>query len=183
MADLQKGNELIKADVFAKIGLEENMHVGDMGCGNLAFYAIGAARLVGKNGVVYAVDILKSALNAVETKVRQDGIENLKTVWSNLETIGATNIPESSLDAAFIHNVLFQAGSHENFLKETCRLLKSGSKLMIIDWKKTGAPFGPPVTDRTDPITVKTMAEKNGFKTIEEFEAGPYHFGLIFTKN
>jgi len=183
MADLQKGNELIKADVFTKIGLEENMHVGDMGCGNLAFYALGAAKLVGKNGLVYAIDILKSALNAVETKVRQDGIDNIKTVWSNLEAVGATNVPASSLDAAFIHNVLFQAGSHENFLKETFRLLKSGGKLMIIDWKKTGAPFGPPVADRPDPEVVKAMAEKNGFKTLEEFEAGPYHFGLIFAKN
>lgn len=182
MADLQNGNELLKVDVFKKIGLEENMQVGDLGCGNLAYYGFGAAKLVGKNGIVYAVDILKTALSAVENRARQEGVANLKTVWSNLEIVGATNIPAASLDAVFIHNVLFQSGEHSGFLKETARLLKAGGKLMIIDWKKSGAPFGPPVKDRPDPELVKTLAAQNGFRLVEEFEAGPYHWGMIFTK-
>ena len=182
MPDLQSGNELLKIDVFKKVGMEEGMRVGDLGCGNLAYYALNSAKLVGKNGLVYAVDILKSALNAVDNKIKHDGLENIKTVWSNLEMVGATNIPGNSLDIAFIHNVLFQSTGHEGFLKETNRLLKPGGKLMIIDWKKTGAPFGPPVKDRPEPETVKMLGKKTGFTLIEEFEAGPYHFGLIFTK-
>lgn len=182
MADLQTNNELLKVDVFAKIGLQENMHVGDLGCGNLAYYAFGAAKLVGRNGVVYAVDILKTALNAVETRAKQEGIDNLKTVWSNVEMVGATNIPAASLDVVFIHNVLFQADKHSGFLDETARLLKNGGKLMIIDWKKTGASFGPPVKDRPDPDTVKKLANASGFRLTEEFEAGPHHWGMVFIK-
>jgi ubiquinone/menaquinone biosynthesis C-methylase UbiE len=163
--------------------LEEGMRVGDLGCGNLAFYAFGASKLIGKKGLVYAVDILKTALNAVDNRIRHEGIENVQTVWSNMEIFGATNIEAGSLDSAFIHNVLFQSISHEGFLKETNRLLKAGGKLMIVDWKRTGAPFGPPLSDRPDPETLKNLAEKNGFKLLEEFEAGPYHFGLIFVKN
>lgn len=183
MADLQNGNELLKVDVFKKIGLEGGMHVGDLGCGNLAYYAINAAKHVGKNGQVYAVDILKSALNAVEGRARSEGLSNLKTVWSNLEIYGATNIPAASLDAAFIHNVLFQADKHDDFLRETARLLKAGGKLMIIDWKKIGAPFGPPVKDRPDPDMVKQMAKETGLRLIDEFEAGPYHWALTFVKD
>jgi ubiquinone/menaquinone biosynthesis C-methylase UbiE len=182
MADLQKGNELLKVDVFKKIGLEEGMSVGDLGCGNLAYYAMGAARLIGNNGVVYAVDILKTALDAVGAKAKSEGLDNLKTVWSNLEMVGATNIPANSLDVVFIHNVLFQSSEHEGFLKETARLLKAGGKLMIIDWKKTGAPFGPPLKDRPDPEAVKALAGKCGFRLQEEFEAGPYHWGMILAK-
>jgi len=183
MADLQNGNELLKVDVFKKIGLAEGMQVGDFGCGNLAYYAFGAAKIVGQAGLVYAVDILKNVLSAVENRARQDGIDNLKTVWSNLELVGATNIPASSLDAIFIHNVLFQSDEHAGFLKETARLLKSGGKLIIIDWKKTGAPFGPPIKDRPDPETVKNLTAATGFKLLEEFEAGPYHWGMLFNKN
>ena len=183
MPDLQKSNELLKVDVFAKIGLQEGMAVGDLGCGNLAYYAMGASKIVGKKGIVYAVDILKNVLGAVEARAKSEGLENLKTVWSNLEMVGATNIPAGSLDAIFVHNVLFQSSGHEGFLKETARLLKSGGKLMIIDWKKTGAPFGPPVGDRPDPEAVKALAAKNSFTIAEEFEAGPYHWGMIFTKN
>ena len=108
MADLQNGNELLKIDVFKKIGLEENMIVGDLGCGNLAYYAFGAAKVVGKNGKVYAVDILKTALNAVENRAKQEGLDEIvKTVWSNLEMVGATNIAAGILDVVFIHNVCF----------------------------------------------------------------------------
>jgi ubiquinone/menaquinone biosynthesis C-methylase UbiE len=118
----------------------------------------------------------------VDTRIKQEGLKNIKTVWSNLELIGATNIPTGSLDIAFIHNVLFQAGKHDSFLKETARLLKAGGKLMVIDWKKIASPFGPPVKDRPEPELIKNMAAKAGLKLLEEFEAGPYHFGLIFTR-
>lgn len=182
MADLQNGNELLKIDVFKKIGLEEGMNVGDLGCGNLAYYAFGSGKLVGKKGMVYAVDILKSVLNAVDNRIKQEGYDNIKTVWSNLELVGATKIPATSLDVVFIHNVLFQAGDHSGLLKETARLLKPSGKLMIIDWKKTGAPFGPPVADRPEPEAVKNLASSTGFKLIEEFEAGPYHWGMMFTR-
>ena len=182
MADLQNGNELIKVDVFKKIGLEEGMHVGDLGCGNLAYYALTSAKLVGKSGQVYAIDILKSALSVVDARIAQENLKNIRTVWSNLELVGATNVPPASLDVAFIHNVLFQAGEHDNFLEETARLLKPGGKVMIIDWKKISSPFGPPVKDRPEPQLIKDMSTKAGLKLMEEFEAGPYHFGLIFTR-
>lgn len=183
MANLQKGNELLKIDVFKKIGLEEGMRVGDLGCGNLAYYAINSAKIVGKKGFVFAVDILKPVLSAVNNLINQEGLENIKTVWSNLEIPGATNIPAESLDVAFIHNVLFQSVEHETFLKESARLLKPNGKLMIIDWKKIGAPFGPPVKDRPNPEKIEQQAIRAGLKLIEKFEAGPYHFGMIFIKS
>ncbi len=182
MADLQNGNELLKVDVFQKMGLTEGMHVGDLGCGNIAFYSFGSAKIVGKSGMVYAVDILKNVLSAVENRIRMEGFDNIKTVWSNLEMVGATNIPAGSLDAVFIHNVLFQAENHQDFLQESARLMKNGGKLMIIDWKKISSPFGPPQKDRPDPEKIKQQATASGLKLIEEFSAGPYHFGMIFIK-
>lgn len=182
MADIQNGNELLKVDVFKKIGLGSDMIVGDLGCGNLAFYAFNSAKIVGKNGMVFAIDVLKNVLSAVDDKIKNEGVENIKTVWSDLEMPGATKIPAGSLNVAFIHNVLFQSTKHDGFIKETNRLLKIGGRLMIIDWKKTGAPFGPPIKDRPDPQVIKGIVEKNGFKLLEEFEAGPHHFGLMFEK-
>jgi ubiquinone/menaquinone biosynthesis C-methylase UbiE len=182
MADLQNSNELLKVDVFKKMGLEEGMAVGDLGCGNLAYYATGAAKIVGKNGLVYAVDILKTALNAVATRAKNEGLGNLKTIWSNLEVFGATTIPANSLDAIFIHNVMFQSTKHDGFIKEAMRLLKPKGKLMIVDWKKISAPFGPPVDSRPDPEKVKALAAQNGLKLNEEFDAGPYHWGMIFVR-
>ena len=106
---VQNENELIKVDVLSKIGVDAGMAVGDLGCGNLGYFAMISAKRVGKSGLVYAVDILKSALESVANIARQNGLDNVKTVWSNLEMLGATRGPEGTLDVIFLHNVLFQS--------------------------------------------------------------------------
>lgn len=182
MTQMQGGNELISINVFEKVGLEAGMHVGDLGCGNLGYFAVPAARLVGKGGVVYAVDILKSVLEAVGNRARQEGLTNIQTIWSNLEIIGATQIPEASLDLSMLHNMLFQSDKDDLVVKEAYRLTKVGGKILMIDWLKIETPFGPPIGDRPNPEDLKRYAQDTGLTLIEEFAAGPYHFGLLFSK-
>ena len=181
---VQNENELIKVDVLSKIGVDAGMAVGDLGCGNLGYFAMISAKRVGKSGLVYAVDILKSALESVANIARQNGLDNVKTVWSNLEMLGATRVPEGTLDVIFLHNVLFQSKKKDLIIREGQRLLKDGGKMMIIDWLKSQTPtgFGPPSAVRPDPEEIKKMAQKSGLRLVEEFAAGPYHFGLIFIK-
>ena len=64
--------------------------VADFGTGREGKIALPAARVVGKEGTVYAVDIVKSILPAVQTKAKMHGINNVTTVWSDLEVYGAT---------------------------------------------------------------------------------------------
>jgi ubiquinone/menaquinone biosynthesis C-methylase UbiE len=181
MADLG-GNELIKSDIFEKVGLSESMHVGDLGCGNLGYFSVPAAKIVGKNGMVYAVDIQKPVLQAVEHIAKEEGLENIKTVWSNLEIVGATRIPADSLDLAVAINMLFIAENDSVVFEEAYRLAKTGGKLLVIDWKSISTPFGPALEDRIKKEDAMKFAKDARFNFIEEFEAGPYHFGLIFTK-
>lgn len=178
----QTGNELISADIFEKSGISEGMSIGDLGCGNLGYFSIPAAKLVGKSGMVYAVDILKSVLEAVNHRASQEGLENVKTIWSNLEIIGATKIPTESLDVAFLINILFQSEKDDLVIQEAHRLVKPGGKLVVVDWLKISAPFGPPMEDRTDKEQIIQFAADAGFKLLEEFSAGPYHYGLLFIK-
>jgi ubiquinone/menaquinone biosynthesis C-methylase UbiE len=178
----QAGNELISANVFELVDLQAGMHVGDLGCGNLGYFTFPAAKIVGNSGVVYAVDILKSVLDAVANKATQEGFSNVKTVWSNLEKVGATDIQTATLDLTMLHNMLFQSDRDDLVLQETYRLTKIGGKAMVIDWLKIATPFGPPAGDRTDPAEIKRFAEAAGFTLTQEFNAGPYHYGLLFTK-
>ncbi len=176
------GNELIKTDIFAKVDLKEGMYVGDLGCGNLGYVSIPAAKIVGANGLVYAVDILKSALESVAGRARQAGLNNIKTVWSNLEIIGATKVPAETLDVIFIVNVLFQSDKDAEIIRESHRLLKTGGKLVVVDWDQVSAPFGPPMADRAKKEDIKQFGQAAGFQFQEEFQAGQYHYGLVLVK-
>jgi ubiquinone/menaquinone biosynthesis C-methylase UbiE len=177
------GNELINAKEFLrKVGVEEKMKVGDLGCGARGHFALQAAKIVGNKGMVYVVDIMKTALDSVISHARILGIYNIKTVWSNLEQYGATKIPAGSLDFSLLINVLFQTKDDVTVIKEAIRLLKPSGKLVICDWKRTGAPFGPQVEVRVKFDNLTQVILNAGLKLEKEFEAGPYHQAMVFKK-
>lgn len=183
MVYISGGNQLLNSDfLLKKIDLREGMNIADLGCGGAGKFILPAARFIGPSGTAYAVDILKSVLSEVAKKARLEGIGNIKTIWANLEIYGSTQIPEGKLDRAFLINVLFQSKERENIFKESLRILKQNGKLLVVDWVSRFIPFGPPLVDRVQPEGVKLMARSLGFELIDEFDAGKYHFGLIFQK-
>lgn len=183
MVYISGGNELLDAEKNLKrLGLKTGMRVADFGCGGAGHFVIPAAKLVTNEGLTYAVDVLKSVLRTVASHARQAGISTVKPIWSNLEILGATNIPPTSLDAVLIINILFQSKQHDNILREAIRLLKPEGKILVIDWEQNNSAFGPPQIDRVKPEKIKVVASQLGLRLIDEFEAGRNHYGLIFQK-
>lgn len=180
----QSGAQFISPqEIISKCQIIEGMQVADLGCGNLGYFVIPIARLVGKDGKVYAVDIQKSALEGVKSRAKLETLTNIETVWTNLEKVGATNIPEASLDLALLINVLFQNKSHKEIMQEAVRLIKPGGKLVVVDWKKIGVPFGPDIKMRVEVNEIKAIAEQLKLQLIEATDFGDYFWGLIFTKS
>jgi len=178
------GKELIDARLLLeKTGIAEKMTIADLGCGRRGYFSLQAAKLIGPDSLVYAVDVVKSALENVNSMANLFGIPNIKTIWANLEIPQATKIPNETIDLAMINNVLFQTDREDLIVQEAYRILKKNGKLLITDWKKTQAPFGPPIENRTGPKQIKKITSKYGLILEKEIEAGPYHYALIFIKN
>ncbi len=177
------GAELMNAEeVLKKAGIEAGMKVADFGCGGRAYFTLQASRLVGKDGFVYAIDILKNVLQSVEELAKFYNLNNIKTIWADLEIPGSTKIENESIDFVIITNLFFQTKKHKEILEEALRILKNGGKVFFADWVRTATPLGPPLEMRVKPEEVKKLAEKVGFSFEREFQAGPYHFGLVFKK-
>lgn len=158
--------------------------VADFGTGREAKMALPAAKAVGNNGTVYAVDVVKAILPAVENKAKMHGINNLHTIWSDLEVYGATKaIRDNSLAAGFAVTVLFQSKQRAALLKECQRMVRPGGKLIVADWKpNVSAPLGPVEEMRVHPEEIKKTAADLGLHLVDEFDAGPYHWALVFVK-
>lgn len=177
MPYIPSGSEVLNPKALvAMMGVREGQIVADLGCGTQGHFVFPAAHAVGPKGKVYAVDILKSALSGVESRTKLEGVSNVETVWSDLEVYGATAVPE--LDLAMLINNL----PKEPMLKETVRLVKRSGVLAVIDWKPEASPFGPPSKDRVSKEWVKDTLARMRCRLKDEFEAGPYHFGLVFIK-
>lgn len=177
MPYIPSGSEVLNPrELVARMGAREGQVVADLGCGTQGHFVFPAAHAVGPKGKVYAVDILKSALGGVESRAKLENVDNVETVWSDLEVYGATKVPE--LDLAMLVNNL----PKELMLKEAARVVKRGGKLVVIDWESAAAPLGPPSKDRVNKENIKNLLALWKFRLVEEFKAGKYHFGLIFVK-
>lgn len=168
--------------IFEQIGLGAEMKIADLGCGAAGHFVIPAAKIVGEKGIVYAVDLLKSVLEAVKSRARLEGVANIELVWSNLEIYGATKIQPESLDFVLLSNTLWQIKKREEMFHEAVRLIKKGGKIAVIEWMMGEAPLGPPPERRISKDYVRELAKKHGLSEEKEFKAGPYHYGLIFKK-
>jgi ubiquinone/menaquinone biosynthesis C-methylase UbiE len=183
MLKTKGGNALLDAGfVLGKARVAESLKVADLGCGASGHFVFPAAKLVGKRGVVYAVDILKTVLEEIKRRARQENIDNIQAIWSNLEIFKATKIESGSLDVAFLINTLYQSPKRAEILREAVRMLKKGAKLLVVEWKNISSPFGPPPEERVKIDLLKTVAKKLGLGIEEEFEAGQYHYGILFIK-
>jgi ubiquinone/menaquinone biosynthesis C-methylase UbiE len=168
--------------LLTKFGLKENMHVADFGIGSGYFTTI-MAKAVGENGRVAALDILEAPLEVVRGKAELEGLENIDFIRADLEAERGSKLDDSSQDFVLLANVLFQSEKKESMLKEGARVVRAGSHLVVIDWKKDiDALGGPPKEFRADTGEVKAMAQAIGLNLVDEFEAGQYHYGITFSK-
>ncbi len=181
MVYVSGGNELIDPlKLLSRLRVTTGSVVADLGCGGAGHFVIPAAKLVGRKTNVFAVDILKSVLASVTSLGRLEGVSNIKAVWADLEIPGGTNIKPASLDCALLVNTLFLSTKHEAILQEAVRLVKSGGKISVVEWKDQGQNFGPTKTALVDPEKIKLMAKKLNLKLIDQFDAGKHHYGLTF---
>ncbi|MDO9399298.1 MAG: methyltransferase domain-containing protein [bacterium] len=183
MTMLTGGNALIDtALILAKAHVSEKMKVADLGCGTSGHFVFPVAKIVGKKGILYAVDILKTVLETIAKRARIENCENVKTIWSNLEVFGATKIESASIDISLLINTLYQSHKRAEIVREAIRLIKQGGRLVIVEWKNVAVPFGPPVEERVSKELMVATANRLGMHLEDEFDAGPYHYGLIFVK-
>ncbi len=177
------GNELLDPkSIFGRLGLKKGMTVADFGCGRVGHFVFPAASLVGQSGTVYAIDVLKPVLESIDSKARLENISNIRTVWSNIEIFKATKIADESLDMAFLINVLFQIKNPMDAIEEVSRTVRPEGKILVIDWKRSGFPFGPPMENRVSQSRINEIMGGLSLRKIDDFEAGTYHYGMIFEK-
>ncbi len=158
-------------------GLKENMIVADLGAGT-GFYAVAAGSLV-PQGKVYAVEVQKDFLEKIKAKILESKLENVETLWGNVEKIGGSKIKDGVVDAVIASNILFQVEDKDKFIEEARRVLKSQGRLLLVDWS-SGLGHIEKIIPKT---TAREMFERKGFVWEREIDAGTTHYGMILRKS
>ncbi len=106
----------------------------DYGCGT-GFFTFLAAKIVGMNGKVYALDCFPRQLEIVEKRARNKALTNIKTILSDYET----GLPDESIDTVWMCDVLHEIKQKRALLEELHRVLKRDGVLVIYDGMKDRA--------------------------------------------
>lgn len=183
MWHLGRGTNLLDpTNILERVGVRSGWHVGDMGCGSLGHFVFPAAHLVGGEGRVYAVDIQRAALQAIQSAARAHQVWNVHPVWADLEVSEATPIRDESLDLTLISNTLYLASNRQGMINEVMRLLKPGGLLLVIEWKKEPTVLGPSLEERLSGDDIFGHLSGHPIPWMDQFEAGDHHQAFLFQK-
>lgn len=179
----RSGTELINPfKLLERVGIREGQRVADLGCGSLGHFVFPAAQLVGGTGVVYAVDIQRPVLERIEKISKEQQFWNVYPVWSDIDVFRATRIEPESLDLTLLVNNLFLSQNRASLVREMARLTRPGGRIVVVEWKAEATPIGPAAEMRIPKADAKKELQSPLIKYYDEFEAGPYHYGLIYLR-
>ncbi len=168
------------AEVVAQTGLAQGQIVADLGCGN-GFYVLPAAQMVGPTGTVIAVDVQTSKLAATISIANQFGYRNVRVIQANLGK-PLLDIPINSCDLVIVGNILHEIKETQELIKNMYRILKSPGRVVVVEWKRTATPFGPPLENRMDQEKLEILLKMAGFRKDKDLIADGYHYAVLFEK-
>lgn len=167
--------------LLQKVGINPSDVVLDLGCGD-GFISIEAAKdFVGPSGKVHATDVDPAAIAKVTKQIDEFGLQNIDA----FEADATKTIPleDHSVDTCIIANVMhgFVVNREiDAIFSELFRVMKSGGKIAIIEFKKSKRIPGPPYEDRLAPLDVEALMEKHSCTRISAFNPGLLHYALVF---
>lgn len=120
----QRAEELIRM-----LQLSEGSRVADVGC-HEGYMTFKLARHVGKNGVVYAVDLEQAKLDKVKKRADENSLSQIKVIKGDNDN---PKLPFNTLDAVIILDTYHEIDHHDEILEHIKNSLKKGGRLLICE--------------------------------------------------
>ncbi|RLB91766.1 MAG: hypothetical protein DRH10_01115 [Deltaproteobacteria bacterium] len=116
---------------FEDIGIKKGQNILDFGCG-AGHYTIPAAKVVGKNGRVYALDKDTEALNQLTQKAESEGLDNIVPICNQSKEL-EINLEDESIDVMLLYDILhyMESEKRRRVYENACRILKAGAILSV----------------------------------------------------
>ena len=158
-------------------GLRRGMKFLDLGCGYGTF-SIPAARIVGKSGVVYSLDIDEIMVGRVRAKAKSRHLNNVKAVAGDVSSLRDSELPLVHL--ALLANVIHGASNKVRLLKGVKKFLKSNGHIVVMNWKvDESTPRGPPMKMRPTEKETLTYLQRAGYDPCKVLDMPPFHYAVI----
>jgi ubiquinone/menaquinone biosynthesis C-methylase UbiE len=160
--------------IWEALNLQNPKTLIDIGAGT-GFFAKEFAKKI-KDGTVYTCDSSEIMIQWMQENIADDNIIPL------LSSETSVDLPEGAADLVYMINVHHELLEPEKLLIEAHRLLISGGKIAIIDWKAEEMDDGPPLEIRIPDKVISKQLFEIGFKNITNAKLLPLHSFIIGQK-
>jgi len=119
-------------DILRDIGIRKGQTVLDFGCGS-GNYTIPVAKIVGKEGRVYALDKDKKKLNELEKRAERSKLENIEIMKTSGEV--KIGLDDESVDVVLLYDIFWYFPLTDSrlpkLLEEVYRVSKSDALISV----------------------------------------------------
>jgi SAM-dependent methyltransferase len=159
------------------LGVKPGATVCDMGAGN-GFYTLELARMVGPEGLVYAVDIQPEMLRMLSRRAAQEGLGNIRLV---LGSPIDPRLPAGEIDLVLCVDVYHEFSHPEAMLARIRDSLSEDGKLVLVEFRgeDPAVPIKP--LHKMTKAQVRAELEPAGFRVASEFDRLPWQHLLFFS--
>jgi ubiquinone/menaquinone biosynthesis C-methylase UbiE len=168
----QKPDEVVK-----QLQLRAGEVVADIGAGT-GYFTRRFAAAVGPQGKAVGLDIESTMVTHINEEAQKRGLTNLsaRQVLPNDPQLGP-----QSVDVVFICDTYHHMQERVAYARLLAQALKSGGRVVIVDFQKRPLPLGPPMEWKLAPEAVTEEFRQAGFQLARSEEFLPYQYFLEFT--
>ena len=163
--------------ILDELGIRDlSRNIVDVGCGYGTF-SIPAAR---KNkGIIYALDIEKEMIQAVQKKANEAGLKNIIAIHKDFMMAGS-GLSDNSCEYVMLFNIL-HAENPLKILAEAKRILTPGGRAGVVHWNyDPTTPRSPSLDIRPRPEQCQEWIKATGFELIQPYLSfPPFHYEIL----
>ncbi len=165
-------------ELLQRAGMQAGDTILDLGCG-AGFFTLPAARLVGPGGNVTAVDLQPEMAAATQQAAVKEGLANVKVMAA-----GEYELPSGlpTFDWVILAYILHEVAEPGRLLALAQGALKTGGRLLIIEWPKEVGSHGPPAAERLAPADLAAFYRPLGLQEVEFWESRPEYYALVLVR-
>jgi SAM-dependent methyltransferase len=160
--------------VMDALGIAPGKSVADIGAGS-GWFTVRAAKRIGVDGRVYAVDINPEAVRYIGQRVKKEQIQNVKTILSKADD---PLLPAGSVDAVLLLKTYHEVAQPVVLLRNLRAALRPGAKVGVIDRNGNGEDHG------VGRDIVIREAKEAGFELVNQYDfvkGDKMDYFLVFT--
>jgi SAM-dependent methyltransferase len=120
------------------LGIAPGKSVADIGAGS-GWFTVRAAKRVGAESLVYAVDINPEAIRYIDQRAEKEQLQNVKTILSKPDD---PLLPPNSVDAVLLLKTYHEVARPIVLMRNLRAALRPGAKVGVIDRNGNGEDHG-----------------------------------------